>query len=61
MVHEALKKDAIMDTKGVTHVDVYQKAGVAVGKKSVNTLSPRQNSRHFADSIFKCIFMNENV
>ena len=28
---------------------------------SVNTLSPRQNGRHFADDIFKCIFLNENV
>ena len=27
----------------------------------VNTLRPRQNSRHFPDDIFKCIFLNENV
>ena len=27
----------------------------------VNTLRPRQNGRHFADAIFKCIFLNENV
>ena len=27
----------------------------------VNTLRPRQNVRHFADHIFKCIFWNENV
>ena len=26
-----------------------------------NTLRPTQNGCHFADSIFKCIFMNENV
>ena len=26
----------------------------------VNTSRPRQNSRHFADNIFKCIFVNEN-
>ena len=26
-----------------------------------NTLSPRQNGRHFPEDIFKCIFMNENV
>ena len=26
----------------------------------VNTLRPRQNGRHFADDIFKCIFLNEN-
>ena len=27
----------------------------------VNTLRSRQNGRHFADDIFKCIFFNENV
>ena len=27
----------------------------------VNTLSPRQNGRHFPDDIFNCIFLNENV
>ena len=26
-----------------------------------NTLRPRQNGRHLADNIFKCIFLNENV
>ena len=27
----------------------------------LNTLRPRQNGRHFADDILKCIFVNENV
>ena len=27
----------------------------------INTLRPRQNGRHFADDMFKCIFVNENV
>ena len=27
----------------------------------INTLRPRHNGRHFADDIFKCIFLNENV
>ena len=26
-----------------------------------NTLRPRQNGRHFADAIFNCVFLNENV
>ena len=26
-----------------------------------NTLSPRQNGRHFADDIFKCFFLNKNI
>ena len=29
--------------------------------KGLNTLRPRQNGRHFADDIFKCILLNENV
>ena len=27
----------------------------------LSTLRPRQNGRHFADDILKCIFLNENV
>ena len=27
----------------------------------LNTLRPRQNGHHFADDIFNCIFLNENV
>ena len=27
----------------------------------INTLRPRQNDRHFADDVFKSIFLNENV
>ena len=29
--------------------------------RRVNSLRPRQNGRHFADNIFKCIFLNENI
>ena len=29
--------------------------------RPINTLSPRQNGRHFADDIFKCIFLNKNI
>ena len=29
--------------------------------EGLNTLRPRQNGRHFADDIFKCIFLDENV
>ena len=28
---------------------------------TLNTLRPRQNGRHFADDIYKCIFLNEHV
>ena len=30
-------------------------------KAGINTLRPRQNGRHFADDIFKRIFLNENI
>ena len=40
--------DMIMEGKSPTHHAVY-------------SLRPRQNGRHFADDIFKCIFLNENV
>ena len=42
-------------------VDILWLTSVAVSTQSVNTLKPRQNGRHFADDIFKCIFLNENV
>ena len=32
-----------------------------IGKQEVNTLRPRQNGRCFADYVFKCIFLIENV
>ena len=31
------------------------------GIQVINTLSPRQNGRHFLDDIFKPIFLNKNV
>ena len=30
-------------------------------RRWVNTLRPRQNGHHFADDIFRCILVNENV
>ena len=36
-------------------------AAILFGCRYVKTLRPRQNGRHFADDIFKCIFLNENV
>ena len=27
----------------------------------INTMKPEQNGRHFADGIFKCIFLIENL
>ena len=36
-------------------------AAILYQPPSVNTLRLRQNGRRFADNIFKCIFLNENV
>ena len=36
-------------------------SAIMLGLPCVNTLRQRQNCRHFADNIFKCIFLNENV
>ena len=33
---------------------------ITAGIQPINTLRLRQNGRHFADDIFKCIFFNEN-
>ena len=35
--------------------------GLMAPSRSLNTLRPRQNGRHFADDTFKRIFMNENA
>ena len=36
-------------------------SSVAVLLTLFNKLRPRRNGRHFADAIFKCIFLNENI
>ena len=43
----------------VSHVDLTRSS--QPNGKSLNTLRPRQNGRHFADHTFKRIFVNENV
>ena len=41
----------------------YSFDSVAIQIKSgcLNTMRPRHNGRHFADDVFKCIFLNEKV
>ena len=38
----------------------YSHQSLSIGKH-VDSLRPRQNRRHFADDVFKCNFLNENV
>ena len=44
-----------------THRPSADSAHERPGMQHFNTLRPRQNGRHFADDIFKYIFLNENV
>ena len=41
--------------------DCWLIAGIWPWTTPFNTLRPRQNGCHFADDIFKCIFLNENI
>ena len=41
------------------HWQIYMTLGE--GEFNTDTLRPRQNGRHFADDVFKCIFLNDNV
>ena len=47
--------------KNIKHIKHSQYHGNTLHIHSVNTLRPKQNGRHFADDILKCIFVNENV
>ena len=51
----------VMQTYSIIRLDVLRNCRVAGEMRPINTLRPRQNGRHFADDIFKCIFLNENV
>ena len=53
-------RNAIMKPHGLKmYRDVLQYMNVLY--TFINTLTPRQNGCHFADDIFICIFLNENV
>ena len=43
------------------HVNIILLSRALTGRLHINTLSPRQNDRHFPDYIFTCIFLNGNV
>ena len=45
----------------MTIIDSRQWFGAIIAWINVNSLRPRQNRGHFADDIFKCIFLNKNV
>ena len=41
--------------------DIDNREGSIIVHILINTLRPKQNGRHFADDIFKWIFLNENI
>ena len=45
----------------VVHVRTYPNTSVSRPSPTFNSSTPRQNGRHFADDIFICIFLTENV
>ena len=47
--------------ENASEIIVCEMAAIMSRGRCVNTLRPRQNGRHYADDIFKCIFLNENV
>ena len=49
----------VLDSQTATFNQVLRKSLTTYN--GINTLRPRQNGRHFADDIFKCIFLNEIV
>ena len=52
--------DALMPNWYQTGLEV-DSLMISCYKKCVNTLRPRQNGRHFANDIFKWIFVNEDI
>ena len=56
--HTELKKSLVQASKICHHWLQYSSIWFS---SFINTLKLRQNCLHFADSIFKCIFLNENV
>ena len=55
------RNDTVVDEQGILRKYLKQNTAPWVSQNTFNTLRPRQNGRHFADDISKCIFINENV
>ena len=58
-----VKNQDVISTKGSTsnQISILKNIYDLDTFPSIITLRPRQNGRHFADDMFKCIFLNENV
>ena len=51
----------MMNRSGLSAERLHYQPCTAPGSPTFNSQRPRQNGRHFADDILKCIFLNENV
>ena len=51
----------MMNRSGLSGERLHYQPCTAPGSPTFNSQRPRQNGRHFADDILKCIFLNENV
>ena len=45
----------------IENANVFMFPGTSSAGEKVNSSPPGQNGHHFADNIFRCIFMHENV
>ena len=60
-IHWPLSERNIADPSRYERVPTLSTWSVQFQMYHFNTLRPKQNGRHFADDILKCIFWNENV
>ena len=60
-IQEYPSVEALLSSPILRLIEMLQQSGLCLGFRRFNTLRPRQNGRHFADDLFKCIFLNENV
>ena len=56
-----LSHELVLHIVKIIYVDFYDGWKLFVLDFIINTLRPRQNGRHFADDIFKRIFLNGNI
>ena len=60
MFNESSVKTFILLQEHDFEFDICDDAAILLRKEIANLPLPGQNSRHFADVIFRCAFINEN-
>ena len=59
LTHAGTPTEAAAGSAPTMHTEPGHQGGLQRG--AINTFRPRQDGLYFPDSIFKCIFLNENV